>query len=309
MRATSVRKEIQEIVPGEGRSLRQLLAGGERPDRATLVDWGCQLLEILAAAHARGVLHRHITEDEVIVTPEGQLVLNGFGLKRLILVPGSNPPPEQLAGAPYTARGDLYAVGSLLSRLAFAGALRGARGSLGARDPLLKVLARATCTDPAARYESAQEMAEALREAGRPDAVARPQRRQPEAASGGRVAIFPGGAQRQPPASSPSSGLDDGGAAELWRSALLLVISVLLVTIVVTTGWFLFGRDGAYWPADDPAMRPSAPLASSGSPAQKRKPGAMAPGFAAPQCCKRTQGIKRTLAPPHVRNYNQQDDK
>ena len=70
-------------------------------------------------------------EDEVIVTPERRLVLTGFGLTQLVFHPQTATPPEQLAGELCTPQGDLYAVGSLLRRLAFAGAICGA-GAAGA---------------------------------------------------------------------------------------------------------------------------------------------------------------------------------
>jgi hypothetical protein len=225
-----------------GRSLRELLAQGERPDRTTLVDWGCQILEILNEAHARGLLHRHITEDQVIVTPESRVVLNGFGLKRLLCDPRVSPPPERLAGGAYTVRSDLYAVGALLRRLAFAGALHGGRGGLRSRDPLLKVLARATFTDPACRYENAAEMADALREAGRAEVVSRFQRAAGAPAATARVTPFPGAALRLVPASSGASRLREGASSDLWKLVLLATVLLLLVTFVLTTGWLLLGR-------------------------------------------------------------------
>lgn len=243
-----------------GLTLRELLARGERPDRSTLVDWGCQLLEILDEAHAQGVLHRHLGEDEVIVTPEGRLVLAGFGLTQLVFHPQTATPPEQLAGDPCTPQGDLYAVGSLLRRLAFAGAIhgggshggrkgrdvrggRGGRGGLGSRDPLLKVLARATSPDPATRYESAAEMAEALREAGRSYAGVSPRRRVEGEGTTGRVAVFPGVPPR-PAAIVPASlaGIQEGdGQNDLWRWLVLLVASLLLMTVVLATGCLFVG--------------------------------------------------------------------
>src|SRR4051812_14653911 len=76
--SSSVAREFQEIGPwAVGRSLREVLAEGERPDRAALIDWGIQLLEILAEAHAEGLLHGHLTEDEVFLVPAG-LLLTGF---------------------------------------------------------------------------------------------------------------------------------------------------------------------------------------------------------------------------------------
>ncbi len=236
-----------------GLTLRELLARGERPDRSTLVDWGCQLLGILEEAHAQGVLHRHLGEDEVVVTPEGRLVLTGFGLTQLVFHPQTATPPEQLAGDPCTPQGDLYAVGSLLRRLAFTGAIHrdrsrggrkghdvlGGRG-LGSRDPLLKVLARATSPDPAIRYESAAEMAEALREAGR--SYVGVTLRKDEGTTG-QVAVFPGVLPRPAAIAQASLGdLQEGeGQNDLWRAVVVLVASLLLLTTVLATGCFLAG--------------------------------------------------------------------
>ncbi len=243
MLAAPAIRRAEESGWSASRSLRELLARGERPDRATLVDWGCQILAILSQAHARGLLHRHITEDQVIVTPESRVVLNGFGLKRRLCDPRVPPPPEHLAGGPYTVRSDLYAVGALLRRLAFAGALHGGRGGLRSRDPLLKVLARATFADPACRYENAMEMADALREAGRTEVASRFRPRAAGApAAAGRVTPFPGAALRLVPASSGAPGLHERANAELWKLVFLAAVLLLLATFVLATGWFLLGR-------------------------------------------------------------------
>jgi serine/threonine protein kinase len=224
-----------------------VLAEGERPDRTTLVDWGAQLLEILAEAHAEGLLHRHLTEDEVFLVPAG-LLLTGFG------------PPEP--GDSYTVQSDLYAAGCLLRRLAFAASLRGSRGRLGPRDPLMKVLARATFADPAARYQSAAEMAEALREAGRAmmasglRSLDRPLDRSRGADS--RVAEF---SPRRPSPPRPGRNPD----RELWHALVLLVASLLLMTLVLTTGWLLLGRDAtrARTGGLPPSPRPRPPVTSA----------------------------------------------
>jgi serine/threonine protein kinase len=227
---------LVSFAPTEGRSLREVLAQGQRPGRALLVDWGCQLLDVLAEAHGEGILHRHLSEDEVIVTPDGELAITGFGLTQLVFHPAVAVPPEALSGKPCTPRSDLYAVGMLLRRLAFAGALRGK----GARDPLLKVLARATCPEPAARFGSAAEMSEALREAGRAGASL-------AAGRGGRFVPSP-----EPPVPlrlaapvllparrPPEPEKADGG---LRGTLLLLVAALLLITFVLVTGWLLVGR-------------------------------------------------------------------
>jgi serine/threonine protein kinase len=238
----------------EGSTLHDLLAEGKRPDRAMLVDWGCRLLEILAEAHAEGIVHRHVSEEQIVVAPEGHLLLTGFGLTQLFFDPLTPLPPEHLLSEPLTPRTDLYAVGLLLRRLAFASGLKGVGSAAGTgRDPLLKVLARATFPDPAARFRDAGEMAEALRQAGRLGAAgpAAPPAWQDANARGSRegrdgrvirgpvpvpppVAILPARSGSRPP--EPS-------AAEDRRFALLLVGAALaLMLTVIAAGWFLLGR-------------------------------------------------------------------
>jgi serine/threonine protein kinase len=254
----------------EGRSLQELLVEGQRPDRALLVDWGCQLLDILEVAHGEGILHRHLGEEEVVVTAEGRLVLTGFGLTQLALDPPWALPPESLDGEPCTVQSDLYAVGSLLRRLAFAGALKsGAFGAGGSRDPLLKVLARATCPDPASRYGSAREMAEALREASRAGARCAGFRSE-------RRSQVPDGVREAPvrlvtPLRTPvaSRQPDESEEGDLWRALLLLVVTLLLVAFLIATGWFLIGQDGSPWPEGEasPAGRSAAAPESGSDPA------------------------------------------
>lgn len=220
----------------EGQTLHELLAQGVQPDRRQLIDWGCQILDGLAEAHAQGLLHRHIGEDSVLVMPEGQVMLSGFGLTQLVFDPLTARSPEQLAGDPLTPQSDLYAVGSLLRRLTFASRLKsgGVVGTNG-RDPLLKVLARATFPDPAARYRSAAEMAEALRHAGRARPVAAVPG--PQAVSSlAAVTPFPSAARPHPEEAE--------GGDRRW-ALLLLTVTLLLMLSVIATGWFLIGGDAS----------------------------------------------------------------
>ncbi|HET9211112.1 MAG TPA: hypothetical protein VFR03_11975 [Thermoanaerobaculia bacterium] len=209
-----------------------MLARGERPDRATLIDWGTQLLEILAEAHAEGALYRYLTEDDIFFTPEGRLFLAGWGS------------PGPLPGEPYTVQNDLYAAGCLLRRLAFA-SLRGGRGP-GARDPLVKVLARATFPGPRTRYESAAEMAAALREAGQAEVRTGPRRLDRPPGAGARVARFPGTSPRRPSGpDTPSRSRTEDGA--LWHALILLVISLMLMAFLLVTGGIILHRDTHSW--------------------------------------------------------------
>ncbi len=233
--STSALRDLRQAGPwSTGRSLRDALAQGERPDRTTLIDWGTQLLEILAEAHAEGLSYRYLTEDEVFLTPQGRLFLAGCG--------SCGPLP----GEPYTAQNDLYAAGCLLRRLAFA-SLRGGRG-LGVRDPLVKVLARATFPSPGTRYESAAEMADALREAGQAEVRTGPRRLEREPGAGSRVARFPGTSSRRtshPSTPEQPSPREPEGA--LWHALLLLVISLVLMTFLLVTGAVMVRQDAHPW--------------------------------------------------------------
>jgi len=240
---TPVLRSAHEITPLHGRSLRELLAGGERPDRARLVGWGTRLLEILAQAHAEGLVYGDLREEDVVLTPDGDLVL----------LLGPFP-----AGEPFTVRNDLYEVGCLLRRLAFAAGIHGGRG-LGARDPLFKVLARAAFPGPAARYQSAGEMAEALGEAGRTAMAAGP-RRLEERLPSSRVAEFPGPARSAAPV-QPAKKKEDG---DLWYAMVLLVVSLLLMSFTLVTGWYILDRDRSALPGPavlQPHPGPTAALA------------------------------------------------
>lgn len=220
-----------------------MLALGERPDRTTLIDWGTQLLEILAEAHAAGILYRHLAEDEVFLTPEGRLLLVGRGSR------------GPLPGEPYTVQTDLHAAGCLLRRLAFA-SLRGGRGP-GVRDPLVKVLARATFPGPGARYESAAEMAAALREAGRAEVRTGPRRLDPRRGEGARVARFPNASSRRPSRPEPPPADADGA---LWHALVLLVVSLLLMAFLLVTGAVMVHRDSHSWRSGDLGPPLAAPL-------------------------------------------------
>lgn len=154
-----------------GRTLRRFVAEGGRVDRATLVDWACQLLDLLAEAHALGVLHRHLGADSVVVGEGGRLTLSGFGLTQT----GPDAPelkaPEARQGGELAPASDLYALAALVRRLAAPAALGGAAEEpLAAADPLARVLERATLSDPRERFQDAADLAAAIREAAEPPA-------------------------------------------------------------------------------------------------------------------------------------------
>lgn len=125
-----------EHVPGA--SLSSLVGEGRvAPQRAIAI--GIELSRALGAAHARGVVHRDLKPDNVLVGDDGRIVVTDFGIARAV-DPGSRTlthglpvgtpaymAPEQVEALPdVDARADLYALGVLLfealtGRLPFVG--------------------------------------------------------------------------------------------------------------------------------------------------------------------------------------------
>jgi len=123
----------------EGQTLSALLlAGPLPPDR--VVHLGRQLADALTHAHDRGVVHRDLKSNNVIVTPEGRVKVLDFGLaKRAVdmdltaaitemhasltqagTAVGTLPymSPEQLRGGPVQISSDIWALGVVLYEMA-----------------------------------------------------------------------------------------------------------------------------------------------------------------------------------------------
>src|SRR6266699_2943 len=114
---------IMELVPS--RSLAQVLAqdGPLPPARAAVM--GMTLLEALGSAHAAGVVHRDVKPGNILVTPDGRVVLTDFGIATLHGDPGLTQvgmvmgtpgfcAPERIRGAPASPASDLWSLGATL---------------------------------------------------------------------------------------------------------------------------------------------------------------------------------------------------
>jgi serine/threonine protein kinase len=179
-----------EYVPG-GISLKETLVreGPFEPVRASKLVH--QVVQALGAAHRSGLVHRDVKPANVLLTTEGRAKLADFGLVRrhsdlgLAGAKVAGTPtfmaPELFAGDPATPRSDIYAVGVMFyyllsARLPFSTDRISRLIQLHRHEPvpdirsvvpdlndhLTKILERCLAKDPAARYASAEELAEEL---------------------------------------------------------------------------------------------------------------------------------------------------
>jgi serine/threonine protein kinase len=89
-----------EFVPGD--TLNRAIAGrGMNARRA--IDYGIQMADALAEAHAVGIVHGHLTTANVMVTPKGSIKILEFGLA-----------PWTRSGRTSEKRDDIFALGTVL---------------------------------------------------------------------------------------------------------------------------------------------------------------------------------------------------
>jgi serine/threonine-protein kinase len=191
---------VMELLEGE--TLRERLKKGAI-DWRSAAQFGAAVAEGLSAAHTKGVIHRDLKPENVFLTSDGAVKILDFGLalQRLDDPGGSSDDPtiartaqgvvlgtfgymspEQVLGERVDGRADIFAAGCLIfemvsGRRLFTGAtpqevlaqvMHGNPPELSAFEPLAPpefraIVSRSVQRDPARRFESAHDLAMALR--------------------------------------------------------------------------------------------------------------------------------------------------
>jgi len=182
------------FIEGENLAERVTTHGALQP--ADAVRWLREVAWALAYAHARGVIHRDVKPENIMIERgSGRAIVTDFGIARVEFAPrlaqdaliagtASYMSPEQIAGTPLDGRSDLYSLGVvgfllLSGRLPFVAATVSALldahqseqpPSLGtvAPDvppPIVAVIDRCLAKDRDARYPTGEALADALEKA------------------------------------------------------------------------------------------------------------------------------------------------
>ncbi|MBO5256789.1 MAG: Stk1 family PASTA domain-containing Ser/Thr kinase [Clostridia bacterium] len=190
----SVRDNIKYIVMEyvEGITLKNYMQHREVLNLREIISYTTQILRALDHAHKKGIIHRDIKPQNIMLLKNGVIKVMDFGIAK---IPNAETvtmtdkaigtvyyiSPEQVNGSPTDARSDLYALGVMLYEMATGSLPFSAETPVSvalmqvndtATPPreinphipvgLEQIITRAMEKDPDARYQSAEEMLEHL---------------------------------------------------------------------------------------------------------------------------------------------------
>lgn len=113
---------VMEFV--EGKSLRSLMLAGVM-DTSEILSYAIQVADALAHAHERGIIHRDVKPENILISPGGRVKVMDFGLARqrgrtqltregAVLGTVAYMSPEQARGEGVDQRTDIWSLGAIL---------------------------------------------------------------------------------------------------------------------------------------------------------------------------------------------------
>jgi len=190
-----------------GTSLRAEMAGRQMNVRRA-VELTIQIADAVAEAHAVGFVHSGLSPDGITISAKGHAKIPAFHLATVLGFRGDGDAatlidyrsPEEDRGEPADERSDVYSIGAVLYEMLTARRpmARGASapGSTNARVPkdLDSLVLKAVAPNPARRFQTAAELAAALRAVlpalDRPDVFADIRTGESEGATLGRIVVM-----------------------------------------------------------------------------------------------------------------------
>ena len=181
----------------EGTLLAALIPAGKGFASETALHYAMQIVDAVAHAHGRGIVHRDLKSSNIMIAPDGRVKLLDFGLavrsadadareldttssREMPWEAGTVPymAPELLRGRPADRRSDVWALGvlvheMLIGRRPFVGTTRYELAAAILGEPVAplareapaawrRVVARCLMKNPSDRYQGASEVAAAL---------------------------------------------------------------------------------------------------------------------------------------------------
>jgi len=278
---------VMEYIQG-GRTLANVLEERGTLDLPTVLLVIQQIASALDYAHQQGVIHRDIKPSNILVPREDWFLLSDFGIAKVVgggdltkTGMGMGTPdymaPEQGRGLPVDARADIYSLGVMLYRMVVGQLPYHADTPMGViikhiNDPLPlpsqqnpnvpaaveQVILKAMAKNPDDRYQTAGELARALKQAV--DQV-----RHSAAATITGVPLTPPGIPVEPGIAAPPAARRGGIPRWAWLAGGGVVIAAALVVCGVL-GVPVLGRLAFLTPQATPTVTPVAQAPTATQP-------------------------------------------